>query len=283
MPANPSYIDINGIFQVEKNYLDTIRNNPNIDISQLNNLQAKLQAGHDSLASSNAATSQLYTEQDKVLGIINVEKDRLDRKKHSVTDALDGQNRLITLNESHRLRNNDYISMISTSVICLFLLVTCSAVGRLLPVIPPIVIDILYILIISITIYILYASYLAIQSRDKLYYNELNLAGPKILTADEIKKQNELAAAAAAAAPAANLLSTIANAGCVNALCCKGESVWDSVNSVCTTGNLITGSVRTGFTTLDLAYLNGELLLNPERKMVVSPNTPHEFDRYSKI
>jgi hypothetical protein len=213
-----------------------------------------------------------------MLHIVNTEKNRLDQKKQTINNALDGQKRLIALNDSYRLRNNDYTSILVSVVICLTVLISLSILRRNFPIIPSLLIDIIYILAISVTLYICYNKYLDIINRDRIYYNEINLDGPNILTPEQIAKQTADAQQKAKNSSAANLLSTINVGGCIGPLCCSGESYWNPDLAICTTGNL-----KAGFTTLNLAYGNGELLLKPTTTDTILPNSPSEFDRYYKV
>jgi hypothetical protein len=276
--SNASYIDINGVYDTEKNFLDNIRNQPNIDPNKINQIQQKLETAHKTLNNSKTTSSHVLTEQHKMLNIVNTEKHRLDQKKQTIKNALDGQKRLITLNESYRLRNNDYTIMLASCVICLAILFGLTIISNNFPVIPSIVFDILFSIIIAITLYILYNKYLNILSHDRIYYNEINLDSPQILTPEQIAKQTADAQQKAINSPKADLLSTINIGGCVGPLCCSGESYWDADKSICTTK-----TATSGFTTLNLAYGNGELLLKPTITDGISPNSPNEFVRYGKI
>jgi hypothetical protein len=276
--SNTSYIDINGIYDTQKNFLDQIRNQPNIDPNKVNEIQQIIQKSYNKLNESKSTSRNVYTEQQKMLNIVDTEKDRLEKKKQLINNELDGQKRLLTLNESYRLRNNDYTYMLVTIVISLTVLILSSIIGRNFPIIPPIVIDLIYIITISITLYILYTKYLTIIKHDRIYYNEINLDNPKILTPEQIAKQTAEAQQKAINSSQANLLSTINVEGCVGPLCCSGESYWDADKAICTTGN-----TKTGFTTLNLAYGNGEFLLKSNNNDTIMPNSPNEFGRYGKI
>lgn len=276
--SNTSYIDINGIYDTQKNFLDQIRNQPNIDEKKVNEIQNKIQTGYNKLNNSKQTSSGLHTEQKKMLDVVDTEKQRLEQKKQTIDNALDGQKRLITLNESYRLRNNDYTSILVSSVISLTVLIIASMIGRNFPIVPSLLIDLIYIITIGITLFIIYNKYLDIINHDRIYYNELSLDGPKTLTPEQIAKQTADAQQKAINSSKANLLSTINVEGCVGPLCCSGESYWDADKSICTTGNTVTG-----FTTLNLAYGNGEFLLKPTITDIIMPNSPNEFGRYGKI
>lgn len=276
--SQASYIDINSIYSVESNFLDNIKNQPKIDKNQVTNLQNKIQTTYNDLNNSKKTADNVYTEQQKMTDIVNTEKDRLDKKKETINNALDGQKRLITMNESYRLRNNDYTIILVTIVISFTTLLALTMISKNFPIIPSFIFDILFVIIISYTLFKIYNKYLDILTHDRINYNELNLDSPTILTPEQIAKKTSDAQQTASNSPTANLLSTINIGGCVGPLCCSGDSYWDSERSICMTGN-----TKTGFTTLNLAYGNGEFLLKPKITDTVLANNPNEFNRYAKI
>ena len=271
--SNTPYIDFAGLSTVEKDYLSQIKNDP----AKIALLQTKITAGYNALSDSKKTAGNLFTEQTAMQKIVDTENNRLIKKKQTIDNALDGQRRLITLNDSYRLRNNDYTYILAVWVICFTILIALSIIRRNFPIIPSLLIDLLFIVFIFGSIIISYTKYLDISNRDRIYYNEINLDNPSILTPEQIAKQTADAQKAAKNAPAANLLSTINVGGCVGPLCCSGDSYWNPDLAVCTTGKL-----KAGFTTLDLAYGNGELLLKPTINDTILPNSPNEFDQYGK-
>ena len=88
-----------------------------------------------------------------VQGIINEEKDRLDKKKLSIQQAEDNQNRLILLNQNYSSRVNQYIKMILVIVVTLGLLLIIRSYMHFLS--EP-VINLLCVIIIAVTLFFLF-------------------------------------------------------------------------------------------------------------------------------
>ena len=61
--SNTPYIDINGIYDTQKNFLDQIRNQPNIDPQKIAEIQSKLDKANADLNKSKTTSGKLYTEQ----------------------------------------------------------------------------------------------------------------------------------------------------------------------------------------------------------------------------
>jgi hypothetical protein len=297
--TTPSYVDTGTINALQQQMLLAYPNGGSEQ--QRNNLQAIIAATTNTLASSQRTDSNLHTDQANVLRVVTTEKQRLDDKKDSVNNAIAGQRRLISLNDSQRMKNNDYTTILMILVICFSILIALSIINKLVPVIPSIIIYVLYILVSVTAVIMIYTKYADIISRDNINYNEIDLQGPKIIDPVQLANQTEEAAAAAQDSPNANLLSTINFGGCVGPTCCDSGTVWNSENSVCrpsSSSSSSSSSAPSPFTTLDTAYMNGELLVpttggngrnwaniridgNVRIGGNVSPNSPNEFVSYS--
>ena len=75
---------------------------------------------YNGLNSTTLNTNDVLIKQKEMINIVNSEQKRLNEKKQSVDNALEGQQRLITLNNSYRLRYADYTKMIIIFTICSF-------------------------------------------------------------------------------------------------------------------------------------------------------------------
>jgi hypothetical protein len=112
-----------------------------------------------------------------------------------------------------------------------------------------------------------------------MYFDEINLDGPTVLTPNQLANQLKTNA------NAGNLLGSINLAGCVGNDCCSTGTVWDPSNSVCIVQPTASGSLpitpptkpsvpgAIQFTTLSNIYsING-----------AKPNSPNEYANYSIV
>jgi hypothetical protein len=275
-PGNPptQYIDLSGVFHLQRNYLTGITSqsaDPNF-ATKIGALQNQLDSLHTNFANANVSTSQALDHQTQMMDIVDTEKKRLLMKKQNIDNALETKQRTAILNESYRQRYADYTRMIILFIVFLVLWLGVYIAGNYFPIIPSFVINILMIIIITAGIFTFYFAYLDIAKRDNMYYDQINLDGPTILTPDQIAKKTK------EQADAGNLLGSLILAGCIGNDCCSTGTIWDASNSVCviktdttTAAPNVPGANQ--FTTLSNIYnMDG-----------VKPNSANEIGGYSFV
>jgi hypothetical protein len=278
--VGPTYLDLSGISSLQSQYLKNLQTLAEKDPTKAADIAAATTALSGSLtdlnakySAANSNTNDILTKQAGVSNIINAEKDRLLQKKKSIDQALDGQKRLLSLNDSYRLKYAEYMKMILIVIFVLIIWVILnklSAIGFL----PDAFYTLLLIVNITIGLFLCYFIYLDISQRNNMNFNEINVAAPKKLTPDELRKRQE------DAAKSGNLLGTINFSGCIGAECCSDGTLWDPGNSVCYGNTLTSGKSTTfvqPFTTLTMTY-------NVNKpKIKVSANSPNEYEDYLKV
>jgi hypothetical protein len=228
---------------------------------------------YNGLNATTLNTNDVLIKQNDMLKIINDENNRLKEKKQNVDNALEGQNRLVMLNNSYRLRYADYVKILIIITISISIYVLVSLARKYIPFFPEALFNTTLILLIPITIIIVYYMYNDIISHNKLYYDELEFKPPTMLSADERLK--EKVSYQTNVLKSGELLAGLE--GCVGAQCCSGNTIWDSGNSVCVV------KPNTGFTTIDYALLNGEVNFTLKNKDSIQPHSPNEFESYTRI
>lgn len=224
------------------------------------------------LNSTTLNTNDILIKQKEMINIVNTEQSRINEKKQNVDNALQGQHRLITLNNSYRLRYADYTKIIIIITICLSIFILVSLAKKYIPFFPESLYNVIIILLFPIGIISIYYKYAEIISHNKLYYDQLELPPPNMLSKEDQLK--EKVSYKTNILKSGNLLGDLE--GCVGAQCCSENTMWDSGNSVCIV------SPKSGFTTIDYALLNGEINFNLNNNEI-QPNSPNEFEKYTKI
>ena len=232
---------------------------------------------YNGLNSTSLNTNDVLIKQNEMINIVNNEQARLNEKKQNVNNALEGQKRLITINNSYRMRYADYTKIIMIITVFLSIFVIVALARKYIPFFPESIYNISIIILLPICIIAVYNKYVEINRHNKLNYDELELTPPKMLSPEEklkekVSKQTDIL-------KSGNLLGSLE--GCIGAQCCSGNTIWDNGNSVC-----ISGPPTSGFTTIDYALINGEInfrLNNNEIKGEIKPNSPSEFDQYTRI
>lgn len=234
-------------------------------VSGLNTQQQGLDYVFSDYGQANKYSAQVMTNQKQMSDIVDAELTRLTQKKQSIDNAISTKERVSVLNDSYRLRYMEYTKMLVVVILSLVCFLLLFIGGRYFPIIPSIVIDILYIFLLVGTCIVLYNMYVGIQGRNKLYFDRLNLDPPIKQTPDQI------AASKKAAGLSGNLLDSINS--CIGKDCCSDGTYWDIANAKCLSG---TGPDEDSFNTL--AYPNtGRSAFSP------AVNSPNEFTEYTII
>jgi len=253
MPENYPYVDLNGVLNIQKDYLGNLSASDPDSAAVIRQIQSNLSNMYTDYAAANTSTDSALTRQKEVLDIVNAEKKRLQDKKQGVDNAAFGQKRAVELNNSNRLKQNSYTNLLIILIITLVLFVGIMIASNYLTFIPQVVFDLLSIIVISVGIYIALYSFLDIQGRNNMNFNQLDLAGMNNSIAGNSK--------AAGAGGPKNLIT--GDFGCVGSDCCGPATIWDQGNNIC----------KQGFTTMSFSYNTGDITK-------VAANGPYEFDDY---
>jgi hypothetical protein len=235
----------------------------------------------NNISNAGPQINSALTRQNDVVNILNNETARLNSKKDSINNAIQGQNRIIALNESYRARYADYVNIIIIFTTCIFIVIALSILSNAYPIIPVSIVTIISIIVILIGLYMGYLKYLDITSRDMINYNELNIPPPVKLS------PAQLAAKKQSAEKGGDLLGGMNIGTCVGQLCCAEGTLWDTNTSTCIIPTTTTPTpVVQSFTTINQENFSGSIALRPETiagNSMISPNSPNEFSQYSIV
>jgi len=136
---------------------------------------------HDQkLTQSQQALKQIAGSQNIMYSMNQDEAYRLSRKKQNVDQALDGQNRMITLNDSYVKKYAKYNQIILVIVLVILAILGAIMLGTYVPAIPSVVNDLIMILAVGIGLIVIYTIYMEIQKRDSLYFDKLKTSIPDL-------------------------------------------------------------------------------------------------------
>ena len=140
--------------------------------NQMSAYDSKMNANLDNLKYIAGAQNTTYT-------IVKNESERLASKKLNVDQAIDGQNRMITLNDSYVKRYSNYNQIIMLIVLIILVILGTNLLrGYIEPFIPSGIIDFLVVLVVGISVIIIFNMYISIHRRDTLYFDKLNIPAP---------------------------------------------------------------------------------------------------------
>lgn len=256
-------MDFAGYLNLQKDHLLNLGQSSQLDSGVANqyiqDIQGKLDTVKNAYEEANVTTRDIVTHQKDVMDMVNTEYDRLNQKKASIDQAIDGQKRMITLNESYKMRYRYYLYMVITVLVTTVLYVIIRFLSKYLPGVPGAVWDLLLIVIFVIAVYILYTSYVDIQRRDVMNFNKLSYARPKKEDATGVSKITQVTSDG-------EQVDTEQKDTCVGETCCPsgdGDVIYDQTSGKC---------IANSFT----------LMNNEESTNLVKPNEPSEFTNYSK-
>ena len=217
------------------------------------------QINPDALASSEFTLNRQKDVQD----ILNNENNRLVSKKALVDNAMQGQVRMLTLNESYRQKNAQYRNLILLAILGLALFIGIIFLKRNFPTIPESLLNLLLIIIISVIIIYGAWIYYYILIRNNVYFDRLSLAPPATFDASGSK------APTVSPGSKGSLFSAMGGE-CYGPDCCDVGTTWDDTTMKCIIasstgtppGTMGSGAPNTniaGFTTMSQAYESSDI------------------------
>lgn len=262
MPEQPPFFDLTGVFQAQKNHVSNLPNRPDTDTSvssSLDAVQSNLDNLYQDFKNASGSSSAVLDHQTQMDNVVSTELERLNKKKENVDLAIEGQKRMVNLNDSYRKKYSYYVKVVILIIVFLSIFVLLNILSSYFPFIPSYVFDIFYFILAVTLVFTIYFIYLDIIWRDNMNFDELSFNPPNITDPNVVAQQQRQAS------KLGNLLDTINIVGCVGEKCCDpATSIWDSGNLVCK------GIAH--FTSMGDVSISGEAI----------PNSPSEFTAYSK-
>jgi hypothetical protein len=229
--ANKYWIDLNGVIGLQQKLLNVIKTDaaPG-DAAVVGEINQTLAGVANSLQTANSSINPTLTYQQEVNDILQRENRRLTTRKNAIDVAYEGQKRMVFLTDSITAKNQAYNYMLFVLVLTLLAFVGIKFLHSFEQ-IPPTLLDILSIVIISLgLIYCIYL-YMDIQRRYNMNFNQITLAEPVKKTPEETQKDMEKNI------KAGNLYgltkSTNTASGCQGSKCCPTDTTFNEKYSVC--------------------------------------------------
>jgi len=231
--TNNGHFDLSGVFHVQNKYLTDLSNSyPNVNnaplvASYVLDLQNKVEDSSKSYKKANTSASNVLTEQNKMIEIVNDEQKRLEKKKFLIDGAESEERRKALLTESNRLRKTSYTKIILSLIFCIVIhIILFLCVRHFFE--PPIepgtntIFVLLHIFNFAVWTLIAFYIYIDIQSRSHINFNKLDLPPPKLLDTG----------ISPGTADYSNLFKDLGL--CYSDGCCGENTVWDKKTGRCT-------------------------------------------------
>jgi hypothetical protein len=225
------FFDLSGAFYAQKDHLLDLKSRAPSDpelTPKLNMISNNLTTLYNNFKNASGSSNALLTNQTDVKNIVDTELKRLEEKKTNVDTALEGQKRMVQLNESYRQKYMYYTRVVVIVVVFLILYISISIASNYLTSIPETLFDVIYFILGLLFLFIMYFFYLDYSNRDNIDFNKLSFGPPNIpASANQIQEQQRNAL------KLGDLLGSIDVTGCIGDKCCSDGTKWDSGNLVC--------------------------------------------------
>jgi len=281
MAQSNSNIDLSTFLQLQSQYTNDLSHIP-IDPSQTGNANAihdlsnQLSTMYNSLSTSTASAQNTIDEQNKINSILQNEYSRLEQKKQNITTAVQGQQRVLELNNSYQKRYTAYTNIMIAVVATLLIYLVINYLDNNVPIFPKAILYVLTIVLFSVAI--IYISWVSIDilRRDNINFDELALARPQTDASGNVIATNMTN----------QTFNPLGYYGCIGQACCAPGTTWDSISGGCVNSTPCGSTIRTlapitktptsvlapttkqGFDTMNtVTYSNEFLLGKPEGKI----------------
>jgi hypothetical protein len=169
-------IDLQALINLQSAYADNLLEyGTSVDANyNLVDLTKKLQGMNDKFKTSQDSSNELILQQDKVNNILELEKERLDKRKSIIDYSIVGKNRMIQLNDSYRKRQYAFMKIIIFIIVALIVFYILRLMSINLTFIPEGIYYILFIAFISGSLMYIVMLLSDIYSRDAMNFDEIS-------------------------------------------------------------------------------------------------------------
>lgn len=186
-------------------------------------------------------------ETNGITTVIATETQTINERREKVDTEVSTQKRINQFNDSARKRYEIWTSIVIDIVIGLIVYLVLIFAAQTFTFIPSSVFDLATAITFVVVMVLVYKKYLIIQTRDKLNFDELDLAPmPAQGTAADVKM------ATAELSKSGDLTGITAANQCTGSSCCGTNTHWDADLNKCVK------NATSAFTTLDQAFALGE-------------------------
>ena len=132
----------------------------------------------NSLAAVNSSATQVLNNQGTLNNIIDDETNVLNNRLQEMNNSVNAAQRNLMLNESSRLKSQDYNTILYYFIAMIVFLNTITVLNRWYPYLSRESFDLIIIFTVFFVLYKLYWKYADIANRDMINYNEVSLPKP---------------------------------------------------------------------------------------------------------
>ena len=195
-----------------------------VTTENVNMLGTSLRDLTTALNSKGSVLDTTLTKQSDVITILNREEDRLNDRKVAIDAANAGQKRMVDLTKNAAQRNRAINSMFITGVVALLLYLGIRLSSDMLP---ELAVDIMMIILVSITVVTLITLYNDYIRRDNMDYDIMNLGEPAQMLGRTSGKGGSDSGSAS------GILASRIGGGCIEDACCPEGTKYNKKFAIC--------------------------------------------------
>jgi hypothetical protein len=175
-PSTSPHFDLTSFLNLQKNYTADL--NGSSQTGAITSLSNNLKQIFDNSQASQIGANATILKQNEVNSILESENQRLLDKKQNIDTAIQGQKRMIKINENYQMRYAAYTRMLMVFVLMVFLCIVVKIMAKYVTIIPEAVYILFYIIIITVCLVIIFIQFLSLKSRDPADYNTIMMSPP---------------------------------------------------------------------------------------------------------
>ncbi len=217
-----SVFDVPNIVNLQKSLITNLSG----DNQAMNELALKVNTLNDAVSTSNATILPTLTKQNDVNAVLEREKTRLLERKQAIDVAGVGQQRLIDLTRNATQRSRAINNIYIVGVVGLLLYLAVRFASDLLP---EMIVDILMILIVSITLLMMLKLYADLQRRNNMDFDSISLGEPSKM----VGKTTSGSGSSSSSSDGAGLIESRIGGGCVKDACCPDGTSYNEKYAIC--------------------------------------------------
>lgn len=172
------HFDLNSLLNLQNAYITNY--DKGVEGTSITDLNNKLNDIYDNVQKSQIGANSTLLNQNTVNNILETESQRLIDKKKNIDLAVQGQKRMINLNENYKMRYAAYTHIVIVFVIMVILAITVTLMSQYFTFIPGAIYILLYIIIISYGLVHMYILYNGLSKRNPTNYNEILISAPDV-------------------------------------------------------------------------------------------------------
>jgi len=200
----------------------------------LSTFESEINAEQTAVNTAQNSANDILADQRITNDILDTEYTRLLAKKQKGDDILTGQDRMIRLNETYRLKYAEYMKIVYVIVaLLLSIFIVYQLWGFIQLYIPSFLIEFFIVIAVSLSITYCYFIYAGIQARDPNDFNKLNMNDINNATIQDNPNNGYMKPILSPSKDLNKMMEINQLKKCIGSSCCSTNTHWDQSTNTC--------------------------------------------------